>query len=397
MILYIILGALVATIFTGSLAKPYLLLVFLMVISMLLVKVHRQYYISKQQANFFIISLFIIVAYMVIIYSGSSEGLESEPAEYISVLMKFSVGPLLLFSIPIIYRNSARKTIERVLYIFMIINIFLMFNQLKSGIITGHILGSLHSNYMGLIGLLTLIVTLLSVRLNGKWKHVYRLSIIIALFSIALSLSRGAALSAIVFFSIIYLWKKGIINRKVSRIYLPLAMIFIIAVTSFFSEWVNTPSAKALNEFSENVMGKRLDTGRSKLWNVAHDWFLESPVYGLGIEARKRWDREHLDGSVTTLSVHNYYLAILVEAGVLGLLLVLFFIYYILTIILSNRAISGVGFGALIAILIHQTTQVSLTTGTFTAGILIWTTLALIILGKSYKSESNNNFNSFVR
>lgn len=68
--------------------------------------------------------------------------------------------------------------------------------------------------------------------------------------------------------------------------------------------------------------GEDITSGRAKLYDFAWDLFLKNPVFGIG------WDQYHLNtiGTVTLmteLDVHNIYLQMLAELGLVGFLLII--------------------------------------------------------------------------
>ncbi len=379
MIVFLILGAVVAAVFPPIVAKLYLLLVLMLISLILFIKIaNRRCPISQSDWKFFWVYFAVTTIYMVCVYVGSPKGASEQLIEYISIFAKLSFGPLLFLCLPMIYKNRVKETSERILILYIIINFTLIIFQLFSGVETGNVIGGLHSNFMGLLGILAIVISLLCARLHKGWKKIYCFSMLIAVVTIILSLSRGAAVCAIAFLTILLLWEKGLIGKKTYRIYLVIILALLVAVIMNFSDWVKFDSAKAINEISESVTGKALDTGRSKLWIKAFLWFSESPIYGIGTEARNRWERELNDGRIITLSVHNYYLAVLVEAGIIGLFSVFFLLYQVLNLMIASPMVSGIGFSTFITVLLHQVMEVSLTTGSFTAGIIIWTTLSIV-------------------
>jgi len=128
-------------------------------------------------------------------------------------------------------------------------------------------------------------------------------------------------------------------------------------------------------------LGKAIDTGRAKMWRDARQVFELHPWTGIGTAAGESWTRRLENGETITLSVHNYYYAVLHEAGILGLSIVVFYILLIASI-LSLGTESGVmasGIAFLVAVLVHQSVEVSLTTGSFILGIGMWSFLGAAI------------------
>lgn len=211
---------------------------------------------------------------------------------------------------------------------------------------------------------------------------------ILSVFSLLLSLSRGAAISVLTGMGMYYLYSRLWNKRKLFSFLVLIILSCNVAISTDFSRFLNSNLGNGFASIIEEISGKNvLDNGRVKLWAKTLTLFAESPVVGIGVHARRSWDRELSDGTTHTLSVHNYYLAILLEAGIVGFISVLVLILGLINVLNRNDTqMTAVSFGFVVAVLVHQLTEVSLTTGTLMVGFLAW-----FVAGICYRLTVTNN------
>ena len=94
----------------------------------------------------------------------------------------------------------------------------------------------------------------------------------------------------------------------------------------------------------------------------------------------------------TDFSSHNMYLQTILQSGVVGLLLLLCLFWMIRgKLVECGDFSSRVGVSLLLAMLVHECLEVSLTQNNFTYGLLIWTVIGIsLALGQSSKSVLND-------
>lgn len=129
----------------------------------------------------------------------------------------------------------------------------------------------------------------------------------------------------------------------------------------------------ALEAWSWSTLGRRFFTGRDELWATGMDAIAQRPLLGWGPSA------EVGDFMATGLSMHNYYLQIMLEGGVIGLVLIGTLLGSVAVYFYSRRRAHAamVGYGLLIAVLIQETFAVSLTQTAFSSGVPAWLLLGL--------------------
>jgi len=152
------------------------------------------------------------------------------------------------------------------------------------------------------------------------------------------------------------------------------AVISIVTLTFNYSSWLSSDKSAWVRDIVENVTSKPLATGRAKYWTSAIEQINENPWLGSGFDSRESWDRKLKNGEIITLSAHNYYLAILNEAGIFGLLSVIVLLFSILSTLIADSKYSIINGSIFLGILVHQSTEVALTTGNYALGGLMWFT-----------------------
>lgn len=151
--------------------------------------------------------------------------------------------------------------------------------------------------------------------LNGKFNLWNILKLLLGIFALLLTVKRSfiiANLIAVIF--VLYVQNKG--NAKFFRNIL----IFTVAGSLAYSIFSNY-------SFITNLMTKStllletgdITNGRAYLWSETYKLWLEKPIFGHGINVL---------GEYYGLSTHNSYLQILAEAGVFGLVSMLFAVIF---------------------------------------------------------------------
>ncbi len=313
-----------------------------------------------------------VSVYMYAVYQSIPMGISVLNEEYLSIAAKLLLGPL-AFGVSFSQRWGLREIQHGVAITMLLINVILIIAQLADGINTGLVLGRLHSNYMGLSGAIGLIYACMFHKSGLIRVSLVQALLIVSILTIVVSVSRGALVSVMAG-AMFYVGMTRLMRLRIIRsIILAGIVITLLLISAKFDSWVKSEYAKEVSNYSESLTGKAFDTGRSKYWGVALHQISENPIYGIGIEARSSWDRELSNGNVITLSVHNYYLAVLLESGLVGLLSVLTLIFYIHNRFFGQKGdVSILGSAVILGSLIYQTAEVSLTTGTYTAGAMIW-------------------------
>lgn len=170
-------------------------------------------------------------------------------------------------------------------------------------------------NTVGAIFFTLAIINILLFFINGRKLHLF-----IALGNsivINMSNTRSAILLLIILIAG-YLILKGICKRRVNvnRIYLVFFIIIAAAVFVYYNV-NNYEFMNKLNELSVKYFGKRLDTGRPRLWQYAVQLVGAKFLTGLGTGASIMEFSSHLS------STHSTYFEMYLQNGIMGVALYL--------------------------------------------------------------------------
>jgi O-antigen ligase len=173
-------------------------------------------------------------------------------------------------------------------------------------------------------------------------------------------------------------------SQRVKRAALRAAMALGLIV-ALFAGVVLLGGEQALSRFAGTVNSEDPTTGRAHFWNVTLDIIKAHPIVGAGLGAfptvYTRYDSRN--GAYRLEQVHNDYLQILSDGGVIGAMLGLFFVVMLFRYGFARRESpddyrSGVALGALagcFAVLVHSFFDFTLHT---TANALLFLVLAAL-------------------
>ncbi len=230
-----------------------------------------------------------------------------------------------------------------------------------------------------------------SVEKEQRFAHLFA----VGLMGVALIMtnSRGGLISLVA--EILFLVTvTGLIRRRTREVHdkkqrirsalMSTAFAFTLIIGLFVGV-VSLGGELALSRFVGTVNSEDPTTGRAHFWNVTLDIIREHPVVGAGLGAfptvYTRYDSRN--GMFRLEQVHNDYLQIFSDAGIVGAALGLFFIVMLFRMGLARRESrdeyrSGVALGALagcFAVLIHSFFDFTLHT---TANALLFLVLAAL-------------------
>lgn len=156
---------------------------------------------------------------------------------------------------------------------------------------------------------------LLSIFMFFSFKDIkkYKFTFILNMICIFLTLSRGAIIAVIIGLIINYLFKKASKKEKnmIKTILIFVLMTIILIILNKYG----------LLEMIFNRFDSSISTGgsgRVELWTKAIDQFYRNPIFGVGIN--------NLQIYIGNTYVHNTYLQVLAETGVVGFLTYILFL-----------------------------------------------------------------------
>ena len=217
----------------------------------------------------------------------------------------------------------------------------------------------------------------------------------IGLMGIALLLSgsRGGlvALLAEIFFLILLTTKTKGYGQIALKVGLAVALFAVIVVGS-----VLIGGESSLTRFAETAASSDITTNRTHIWNVSLNVIKSHPLFGAGLgafpQAYTAFDT--LNGMERVEQAHNDYLQILTDAGIVGLLIGAFFVFWLFrdglkNIKTHNAFRRGVAVGALagcFAIFVHSIFDFVLHT---TAISMMFLTVCALVVVSGQKFEDD--------
>lgn len=137
---------------------------------------------------------------------------------------------------------------------------------------------------------------------------------------------------------------------------------------NFYLRLSTMPIADVLQRIALKYTGGRLYSGRQYLWPPIIEAIKEKPLFGYGASATPSLFLS------TGLSSHNLYLQIAIQVGILGLLFFVILICVLWDCFWNGRNTKIVRLSAafMVATLIHQLFEVSLTQNNMAIGLLQW-------------------------
>lgn len=179
---------------------------------------------------------------------------------------------------------------------------------------------NLDANDLGLIVALSIPISYwLLIQEKGPRVWLYRLQLVLAGTTILLTASRGATLACLVVLAIVPLTQTRLTTRQRIAVLITLSLV-ILSVVIFVpaSSWERLSTVP--HEFAHGTF-----TGRKIIWKAAWEIFREHPYLGIGTNAfrlvvcRVLIEPIRLDDPDSPAPpVHNTFLSVLVEEGVIG-------------------------------------------------------------------------------
>lgn len=153
----------------------------------------------------------------------------------------------------------------------------------------------------------------------------------------------------------------------------------------------------SLTRFADTAISKDITTNRTHIWSVTWEAIKENPVFGAGLGAFNAAYAKHdtFNGMERVEQAHNDYLQVLADAGIVGLIIGLFFLFQLFktgreSIKTQNLFRRGIAVGAIagcFAILVHSIFDFVLHTTAISVMFLLLVAL-VVKSGDSYEDDS---------
>ena len=191
--------------------------------------------------------------------------------------------------------------------------------------------------------------------------------------------SRAALLSSIICITLYWVFNKLI--KYGNWVFWVWAIIcFLIPI--IYVQILKWPFYRTIDEIFLKYTGHRFFSGRQAIWERAFEKINESPLIGQGIGFRL--DTSNLyQGASEGMSVHNLFLYILLQIGIIGLL-IFCILFFRLWKSFSKKKLKQAGCmkAFLLAVLLQQTFSLGLVSGKMGFAVVCW--FLLMIGAKEY-------------
>lgn len=332
--------------------------IFLGLIAIMFALILQRRFISYKEFKLFLPYLFFSLVYLVNINGISdTQGL-------MTVFNQFAYMMVIYTVLSINWTKFQIKSMSALYYVSLPILILLIF------IFPGH----LNTNTIGSFAFFLAFFPLLYLVGYSKGFKKSRILIILALTTIAIFATdtRSVLLSAVSGLVTFIFWKSITKNKLFFYLYFMLIVAynyFIVVVYPNLYKWEHFYT---LNQWSIKLTDKPIMTGRNTIWAQLVDLISLKPWLGYGASVVPE------DFLSTSLSAHNLYLQIGLQAGLVGIILLFLFFFVIWNSFWKNKTDPKVKLAScfFISILIHQSFEVTLTHNQFSIGLLQWLIVA---------------------
>jgi O-antigen ligase len=215
-------------------------------------------------------------------------------------------------------------------------------------------------------------------------KHRFLKTIAFSVFFILITERTLAATILLIYFIYIILGKLTR-SRFTYIAFLTCVFIGVIGFTFLYINLQYTDVGQSINQLFRSYTGANFFSGRNTIWEASYRYIADAPYFGYGLNS----DVQRLPG--VDKSVHNTYLYILIQGGIVGLLLFYFFIlslwkkYYRYL----NHHITRLSASYLIGFLIYINFEVSLIGNTAGSSIFMWLVIGIGLINNNNQKLSS--------
>lgn len=243
--------------------------------------------------------------------------------------IKTAVKKLLCLNKTFIIMSMLISSIGMLLWLF---NIHIQYGEITTGFVDGILRGvSSNPNTGGMLAAASVILTLINVYYDKKYRLFYAINIIIEVIFVYLSASRGAQLS-LVFFLLCYLI---IIGKEKIRKHLKLIIICAIVIIALIVGgivYLSYGNVEVHNETLAKITQYGFFNGRLKFWDAGLKAFYHYPIFGVSPanieEVVVRYTFLTEIPAIKGGGLHSIVMTTLCATGISGILVMLTFFMY---------------------------------------------------------------------
>ncbi|WP_322629720.1 O-antigen ligase family protein [Halothiobacillus sp.] len=228
---------------------------------------------------------------------------------------------------------------------------FVLLSIIGSVLVALFFLDRFNANWVAITLMFSVLLWLMSVNKDRSLLSLFSIFIGLALYSWFVFSARGVVVAAA--FGATYAVIISLIRGAAAR-FLRVAVVFSLFLSSIFvaimGVWLYNSSLYAdLVSQSVALTGKSLDSSRLERWDVGSRLFMESPVWGWGVDAHI----SRVVGGGEYGDLHNLWWELLFRGGLLGALFFFIAFAYLASSIIKNRSgdVDVIAFGVMLILM----------------------------------------------
>ena len=153
--------------------------------------------------------------------------------------------------------------------------------------------------------------------------------------AVLLTGKRSQLLATICAFLVVYYFYNS--DQKANRIFKLIAIAIVSIIVFLIAAQFVPQLATFINRFQETAEMGDVSLGRFDRFLTSYNVFLENPILGIGWNGSSYYFRE-LDGIF--INVHNIYIQLLMETGIVGS--IAYYLFFVSTLIISVKIVSKI-------------------------------------------------------
>lgn len=349
------------------------MLLFLMIASFILfLNIIKMQEIKKVNLKMSIMYIFLIMVFFIGTITNFSN-------KALTRLLQF----ILVFNFCFLYSdvkfNKYTFNIKAMRFVIIVYVCMLYVTSAQSIIKSGYV-KSIYTN-PNTLGMVSFVFYVLCKVINCiKRNDYYKILASIFVILIFLSNSRSCMISLLI------LWILPKYYRYISRtrfrwnVFIISVLFVIITFTCIYPNMDKMNGFESINSIMYNLTGKRIMSGRNYIWSSGIDLIMKKPLFGYGTGA------ELTHFIKTGFSLHNLYIQTALQNGIVGLMVLNFFIIAIWNSFYLRRRDKLVKLCScfFITVLVLNTLEITLIQNNLSVGVMQW---FIISIGISRKRE----------
>jgi O-antigen ligase len=186
----------------------------------------------------------------------------------------------------------------------------------------------MHANEFGLLlGIsLSLALFVFPAIATARWRFLQGLAIAIILAGLLLTFSRGAFIGAAIAVICFALHTRKL--RQIGFVLLLVLLIGALAPEAFMTRVGTGFGGEHIGNLAHSS-DDPLTAGRVWIWNQVLPSFWQHPFFGSGVGSMA-WSEAVVRGRIVQIHPHNLYLRIMLDMGLAGLVLLVYFVYFLM-------------------------------------------------------------------